>query len=81
VFPAIDINESSTRRDELLLGEKVTQRVYLMRRMLNQLLNAPVHSGSAGSHDPTTIMEQFLHRFSKSKSNEEFLSSLGRESM
>ncbi len=83
VFPAIDINESSTRRDELLLGDKVTQRVYLMRRMLNQLMNAAPHGGGGGggSHDSTTIMEQFLHRFSKSKSNEDFLNSMGKDPM
>ncbi len=38
VFPAIDISRSSTRREELLLGPDLTPRVWLMRRMYDQMV-------------------------------------------
>ena len=78
IFPAFDINESSTRRDELLLGEKTVQRTYLMRRMLNQLLQSQQHGGAG--YDITNAMELIISRFAKSKSNDEFLTSLGKDS-
>ncbi|BCX02693.1 MAG: transcription termination factor Rho [Candidatus Roseilinea sp.] len=76
IFPAFDILASGTRREELLLGEKTTQRTYLMRRMLSQLM-APQPQGAG--YDITTAMEAFLQRFSKTKNNEEFLASLTRD--
>ena len=78
IFPAFDINESSTRRDELLLGEKTVQRTYLMRRMLNTLLQSQQHGGAG--YDITNAMELIISRFAKSKSNDEFLTSLGKDS-
>jgi hypothetical protein len=47
VFPAIDIERSSTRREELLLGPDITPRVWLMRRMYDQMvgLGSRVRSG------------------------------------
>jgi len=77
IFPAFDINESGTRRDDLLLGEKLAHRTYLMRRMLNQL-TAPQPQGAG--YDLTNAMEAFLAKFGKTKSNEEFLSALGKDS-
>jgi len=41
VFPAIDIERSSTRREELLLGPDITPRVWLMRRMYDQMVTQP----------------------------------------
>jgi transcription termination factor Rho len=76
IFPAIDIERSGTRRDELLLGEKAVQRTYLMRRMLSQL-TTPQPQGAG--YDITNAMEAFLARFSKTKNNEDFLASLGKE--
>lgn len=76
IFPAFDILASGTRREELLLGEKTTQRTYLMRRMLSQLM-APQPQGAG--YDITTAMEAFLQRFSKTKNNEEFLASLTKD--
>jgi transcription termination factor Rho len=77
IFPAIDIERSGTRRDELLLGDKVVQRTYLMRRMLSQL-TTPQPQGAG--YDITNAMEAFLARFSKTKNNEDFLTSLGKDS-
>ena len=76
IFPAIDIERSGTRRDELLLGEKTVQRTYLIRRMLSQL-TTPQPSGAG--YDITNAMEAFLARFSKTKTNEDFLNSLGKD--
>jgi transcription termination factor Rho len=76
IFPAIDVERSGTRRDELLLGDKAVQRTYLMRRMLNQL-TTPQPQGAG--YDITNAMEAFLARFSKTKNNEEFLASLGKD--
>ena len=41
IFPAFDIEQSSTRREELLLGPDVLQRVYTMRRMVAHLTEEP----------------------------------------
>ncbi len=69
VFPAFDIDQSSTRREELLLGPDVTQRVYIMRRMVGHLAEDP-EVGPAGAY------EQFLNQFRQTETNEEFLNSL-----
>ncbi len=76
IFPAIDIERSGTRREELLLGEKVVQRTYLMRRMLSQL-TTPQPQGAG--YDITNAMEAFLARFGKTRSNEEFLNSMTKD--
>jgi transcription termination factor Rho len=73
VFPAIDIDKSGTRREDLLLGEKPAQRTYLMRRMFGQLI-APQPQGAG--YELTQAMEAFLNRFNRTKSNDEFLQSL-----
>ena len=78
IFPAFDINESSTRRDDLLIGEKAVQRTYLMRRMMNQL-TAPQPQGAG--YDITNATEAFLARYGKSKNNEEFLASLTKDAL
>jgi transcription termination factor Rho len=76
IFPAFDVTASSTRRDEMLLGEKTVQRAYLMRRMLNQLTQPQPHGAG---YDVAQAMEAFLSRFGKFKTNDEFLASLTKD--
>jgi transcription termination factor Rho len=73
IFPAFDIERSSTRREELLLGPDVLQRVWTMRRMLAQMM-APQPKG--GGLDSSEAMEALLSYFRQTKSNEEFLEML-----
>jgi transcription termination factor Rho len=63
VFPAIDINRSGTRKEELLLTKEELSRVWVLRKVLNQL-------------SPTEAMELLLDRLSKAKSNADFLNSM-----
>ncbi len=72
-FPAIDIERSSTRREELLLGSDILPRVWLMRRMYLQMI-APAPQGAA--MDTAVATEAILQRISKSKNNLEFLETL-----
>jgi transcription termination factor Rho len=69
IFPAFDLEQSSTRREELLLGPDVLQRVYLMRRMYAHL--SETEAGPVGAY------EQLLNHFRQYETNEEFLNSLG----
>lgn len=69
VFPAFDIEQSSTRREELLLGPDILQRVYTLRRMIGHLGEDP-DLGSAGA------VEQLLSQLRQTESNEEFLDML-----
>ncbi|GAB1421743.1 transcription termination factor Rho [Anaerolineales bacterium] len=69
IFPAFDVEQSSTRREDLLLGPDVLQRVYTMRRMWSHL-----------SEDPTTgpvgATEHLIQTFRMSPTNEIFLNEL-----
>ena len=71
VFPSIDIQRSSTRREELLLDEKTLQQVWLVRRMMSMI----------GSNSPnsTEATERLLERFSRTSTNQEFLDTLKNE--
>ncbi|MBM40071.1 MAG: transcription termination factor Rho [Chloroflexi bacterium] len=71
-FPAIDIFKSGTRREELLLSEETLKQVWLLRRMISM-----VESDSSNSSGEA--MEKVMDRMRKTKSNEEFLTSLGKE--
>lgn len=73
VFPAIDIERSSTRREELLLGPDMTPRVWLMRRMVDQMITAPPHGAGM---DPATATEAILQRLARTADNMEFLETL-----
>lgn len=73
IFPAIDIDRSSTRREELLLGPDITQRVWLMRRMFNQMAGDPPHGAGMGQ---TAATEALLKQLSKTDSNMDFLETL-----
>jgi transcription termination factor Rho len=76
IYPAIDIDRSSTRREELLLEKSVLARVWLMRRMLGQLMASP--PGGAG-YDIGAATEVLIGRLAKTKDNAEFLSLLNRD--
>ncbi|MFC2041118.1 transcription termination factor Rho [Chloroflexota bacterium] len=70
-FPAINIERSGTRREELLLGEDILKQVWLLRRMVSAISSDSVHFAEA--------TERVLGYIRKSKSNEEFLATLNRE--
>jgi transcription termination factor Rho len=63
IFPAIDIEASGTRQEQLLFEDEVYRQIVMMRRMLGMLTE----------HDRTEI---FLERLSKTASNTDFLASL-----
>ncbi len=73
IFPAIDIERSSTRREELLLSPDELQKIWLMRRMFLQMIGQPPQGGGM---DIAIATEAILQRLEKSKDNMEFLSSL-----
>jgi transcription termination factor Rho len=73
IFPAIDIERSSTRREELLLGPDITPRVWLMRRMVDQMITSPPHGAGM---DPATATEAILQRLARTADNMEFLETL-----
>jgi transcription termination factor Rho len=68
VFPAIDIQKSGTRRDDLLMDEQTYQRIVLLRRMTALL--------GQSAQNPTESTELILERLSKTKTNAEFLAGL-----
>ena len=63
VFPAIDIQKSGTRKEELLLPKEDLNRVYVLRKVLNPL-------------SPVEAMELLLSKMGKTKCNAEFLGSM-----
>ncbi len=63
VFPAIDINKSGTRKEELLLPKEELNRVWILRKVLNPL-------------SPVETMELLLDKLTKTRSNAEFLGSM-----
>ena len=73
VFPAFDIDRSSTRREELLLGPDITQRVWLMRRMYSQLTTAPPNGAGM---EMVKATEAIIDRIRRTENNVEFLETL-----
>ncbi|NMC29400.1 MAG: transcription termination factor Rho [Pelolinea sp.] len=73
IFPAIDIERSSTRREELLLSPDELQKIWLMRRMFLQMIGQPPMGGGM---DIAVATEAILTRLEKTKNNMEFLSTL-----
>ncbi|MPZ21090.1 MAG: transcription termination factor Rho [Luteitalea sp.] len=63
VFPAIDIQKSGTRKEELLLPKEDLQRIWVLRKVLNPL-------------SPVEAMELLISRMGKTKANAEFLASM-----
>ena len=70
-FPAIDIQRSGTRREELFFDDTTLKQVYLLRRMVSLLGN------DSGSHSDAT--ERVLERLSKTRANKEFLTNLSKD--
>ena len=69
MFPAMDIQRSSTRHEELLMSEETLKQVWLLRRMITMIT-------SNGSMDASEATERVLDRLTKTKSNAEFLTNL-----
>ncbi|MEI6776214.1 MAG: transcription termination factor Rho [Chloroflexales bacterium] len=65
IFPALDIQRSSTRREELLLGPDALRQVWTLRRMVSML----------GDNEGTELM---LTRMAKTKTNIDFLATLSK---
>jgi transcription termination factor Rho len=78
IFPAFDIERSSTRREELLLSREDLARVWTMRRMLGVMMGSP--PAGAGM-DGVAATEAVVTRLARTKTNEEFLETLNRELM
>jgi transcription termination factor Rho len=76
VYPALDIDRSSTRREELLLDKDTLPRVWLMRRMLAQLMASPP---SGAGYDAPAATQVLIERLARTRSNAEFLELLNRD--
>jgi transcription termination factor Rho len=63
LFPAIDINRSGTRKEELVLDPEELKRVWVLRRVLNEM-------------SPAEAIELLSSRLSKTQTNAEFLMSM-----
>ena len=77
IFPAFDIERSSTRREELLLGPDITPIVWLMRRMFSHMITPPP---SGAGMDITNATEAILQRMARTDTNLEFLETLQADS-
>jgi transcription termination factor Rho len=71
IFPAMDIQRSGTRREELLLDEETLKQVWLLRRMVGIIASDPNNFVEA--------TERILDRLHKTKDNAEFLANLNKE--
>jgi transcription termination factor Rho len=71
IFPAMDIQRSGTRREELLIEENSLSKIWLLRRMVGLI--------ASDSTNFVEATERILDRLRKTKSNTEFLDSLNRE--
>jgi len=65
IYPAIDIKRSNTRKEELLVDPKELQRIWLLRKVLNEL-------------NSVEAMELLIEKISKTKTNEDFLDSMNK---
>ena len=63
IYPSIDVNRSGTRREDKLMSKKDLSRVWLLRKMLNDMSNIEA-------------MEFLLDKLSRTKHNREFLDSM-----
>jgi len=63
IFPAIDLNRSGTRKEELLMKEDDLQRVWILRKLLSD-------------YNPIEAMEWLLDKLRGTKNNKEFLASM-----
>jgi transcription termination factor Rho len=76
IYPAVDIERSSTRREDLLLGPDLLQRVWLMRRMFTQMTSPPPQGAGM---DNAVATEAIVTRLDRARNNQEFLENLGDE--
>jgi transcription termination factor Rho len=65
IFPAIDINKSGTRKEELLMTPETLSRVWILRKFLNEL-------------NPVEAMEFLITKMGDTKSNKKFLESMNQ---
>lgn len=65
IFPAIDVNRSRNKKEELLLKEDVLMRIWLLRKTLSEMT-------------PVEAMEFLLNNMTGTKNNKEFLESMNR---
>ncbi len=65
LFPAIDINRSATRKEELLIEEVDLNRIWILRKVLSQL-------------SEVEAMELLVEKLSKTKTNEDFLGAMSK---
>jgi len=65
IFPAVDINRSGTRKEELLLGKEKLARVWILRKLLSQL-------------NPVEAMEFLMDKMQDTRNNQEFLDSMNQ---
>ncbi len=65
IYPAIDIRRSNTRREELLVPQDQLQKIWILRKVLNDL-------------PPAEAMELLIDRLRKTRSNKEFLDNLAK---
>ncbi len=65
IYPAIDIRKSNTRREELLVPQDQLQKIWILRKVLNDL-------------PPAEAMELLIDRLRKTRSNKEFLDNLAK---
>lgn len=65
IYPAIEIKRSNTRHEELLLKPEQLQKVWILRKVLNELNNVEA-------------MELLIEKLSKTKNNEDFLNSMNQ---
>ncbi|MEK6544085.1 MAG: transcription termination factor Rho [Elusimicrobiota bacterium] len=63
IFPAVDINRSGTRKEELLLNEDELNKIWVLRKVLSPL-------------NPVEAMELLLDKLASTKSNKDFLKSM-----
>ncbi len=68
IFPAIDVERSSTRREELLLEDETLSRVWTLRRMIDMMGGGP------------EAIEPVIARLIKTRNNKEFLATLNKDS-
>ncbi len=65
IYPAIDIKRSNTRREELLISQNKLQRIWMLRKVLNDLSSVEA-------------IELLIDRLKRTKTNDEFLNSMGK---
>ena len=68
LWPAIDIERSGTRHEELLQDESTLKQIWLLRRMMGII--------GQDSNSPTEAAERILERMTRTQTNEEFLESI-----